>query len=112
MSEALWLTGRRPGGPSQNVAFTSTSASSAAIPPGAATLTIYCSVAAWVKVAVGTTQAVATASDIPVPANVPVVFPIPQRTANDANAASKVFAAAMSTTITTAGTMYVQPNAE
>ncbi len=109
---SLYFTTRRPGGPSMNVAFTSTSGTTGAFPSGAQSATIYCSVAAWVRVAYGTTQVVATASDIPVPANVPVVVPVPQRGPSDASGASQVFAAAKGVSITSAGTMYVQPNAD
>ena len=112
MSDSLFFTARRPAGPSANVAFTSVSAGVGPISPGAQSVSIYCSVAGFVRVAYGTTQTTATTSDIPVPANVPIVVPVPQRGANDASGADKLWAAARGATITSTGTMYVQPNAD
>lgn len=112
MSDTLFFTARRPAGPSLNVAFTSTSGSTGAFPQGAQSATIICSVAGWVRVAYGTTQVVATASDIPIAANVPLVVPVPRRHESDAAAAQQVYAAAKGVSVTSAGTMYVQPNAD
>jgi hypothetical protein len=109
---SLNLTSRRPNGGSLNVAFSSTMGFVGPLPSGSQSVTIYCSVAGFVRVAYGTTQTTATASDIPIPANVPVVVPVPQRSVSDASGADKIWVAAKSTTITSAGTMYAQPNAD
>lgn len=113
MSDSMYMTARRPAGPSMNVAFTSTSGCiTTEIPTSAQSVTLYCSVAAWVRLAVGTTQTVATASDWPVPANVPVTIPMPQRTVANSASEFRVWAAAKGVTVTSTGTMYVQPNAD
>jgi hypothetical protein len=109
---SLYETARRPAGPSLNVAFTSTSGCTGALVPSAQSVTVYCSVAGWVRAAYGTTQVTATASDVPIPANVPLVLPLPQRHQSDASGADKIFVAAKGATITSSGTMYVQQNAE
>ena len=111
--QGLIFTSRRPGGPSQNVAFTSTSGCVAnPLPAGAASVTIYTTVAAFVKVALGASSITATSSDIPIPANTPISILVPRR--HESNAATEVnaYVAAVGTTITSAGTMYVQPNAD
>lgn len=112
MSDTLYFTARRPAGPSLNVAFTSVMGFVGPLPSGTQSVSIYCSVAGFVRVAFGTTQTTATASDIPIPANVPIVVPVPQRHASDASGADKVWVAAKGATITSAGTMYAQPNAD
>lgn len=108
--DTSFIVVRRPCGPSQKVAYTTSACIANKLPQGTETVLVYCSSAAYVKVGWGASSITATTADIPIPANTYLTIPVPRRHQNDAAGADSAFVAAVQDS--TGGNLFVQPMAE
>lgn len=105
MSANLFQTIRRPVyGQGQNVTYTGTAGTiTNALPQGTASVWLYCSTAAYVKIGASPT---ATTADFPIPANSPVIIPL------DFAAGEQAQLKVSAVQVASGGSLYVIPMAD